>query len=215
MASFRMHISVAVVGSAAASVLCVQAGMVNQSQGLILLVIGALGGVLPDVDSDHSVPTRMLFKVLSGLFALLMLVCFEGQVSFVYLLALGLVSALSVHYLLFPIFASITEHRGLFHSLPAALILALSTAAICLYPLNLSLNFSWLAACFAGGGYLLHLLLDEIYSVNFMGQSLKSSFGSALTLFSASSWLSYTLLYLLVAAGFYALPLPQTLSSLL
>jgi len=211
MASFRTHISVAVIGSATASVLCVQAGMVSQPQGLILLFLGALAGILPDVDSDHSVPTRILFKILSAAFTLLVLLYFEGQMSFIYLLALGLAGALSVHYVLYPLFASVTVHRGLFHSVPAALILGLSTAGICLYLFHWTLHLAWLAACFAAGGYLLHLLLDEIYSVNFIGQTLKASFGSALTLFSISSWISYSLLYLLVVAGFYILPLPQLL----
>jgi len=66
-----------------------------------------------------------------------------------------------------------------------------------------------LAASFVSGGYLLHLLLDEIYSVNFMGSTLKKSFGSALTLFTRSSWLSYLLLYAAVGASFYLLPTPQ------
>jgi len=215
MASFRTHISVAVLGSAAASVLCVQAGWVNQPQALILLALGSLAGILPDVDSDHSVPTRLLFKVLSIAVAILVLICFEGEMSFVSLLALSLASALSVHYVIYPVFASVTAHRGLFHSLPAALILGLATAGICLYLFGWDLNLSWLAACFTCGGYLLHLILDELYSVNFMGQSLKASFGSALTLFSVSSWFSYLLLYLLVGAGFYVMPLPQMLSALI
>jgi len=135
----------------------------------------------------------------------------QGQVNLLYLLAISLISALFVRYIAYALFAGITEHRGLFHSLPAALLFGLSTVSIGIHMLGWSLHFAWLAAAFVSGGYLLHLLLDEIYSVNFMGSTLKKSFGSALTLFTRSSWLSYLLLYAIVGAGFYLLPMPNHL----
>jgi len=69
-------------------------------------------------------------------------------------------------------------------------------------------NLAWLAAAFVGGGYLLHLLLDEIYSVDLMGGSFKQSFGSALTLFNTSAWGSYLLLYLAVVFALAFAPFP-------
>jgi len=83
--------------------------------------------------------------------------------------------------------------------------------SIGIHLLGWALHFAWLAAAFVCGGYLIHLLLDELYSVNFMGSTLKKSFGSALTLFNRSSWLSYLLLYAIVGAGFYLLPMPNHL----
>ena len=177
--------------------------------------LGTIAGILPDVDSDHSVPTRIVFRLLAFVAAMLTIVVFQAQIHFLLLLVLALGSALAVRYLLYPLFASITVHRGLFHSLPAAILLGLAMVCVGLYGLQWSVDFAWLAASFVSGGYILHLLLDEFYSVDFMGRSLKSSFGSALTVFNRSSWLSYSFLYLLVTAGFYSLPLPAILQMMI
>ncbi len=212
MASFRTHLAVASVVSISAAAICVQAGLLSQSDALILFVLGSLAGILPDVDSDHSIATRLVFKLLGGAVAVLLMYVFVDRLHIALLLALALGSALLVRYLVYPVFASITVHRGLFHSLPAALLLALCMASLALYGLQWSLQLAWLSACFVCGGYLVHLLLDEFYSVDFMGRSLKTSFGSALTVFSFSSWASYSAMYLAVVAGLYVLPLPAIAS---
>lgn len=41
---------------------------------------------------------------------------------------------------------------------------------------------SWLLGLFMSGGYVIHLTLDEIYSVDFTGVRIRRSFGSALKL---------------------------------
>jgi len=208
MANFQTHLTVAAGASVAATAVCVQTGMADHAQGLLLISLGALAGILPDIDSDHSVPTRLVFNVLSFAVAVASLFALQGQVSLLYLLGISLLSALFVRYIAYALFAGITEHRGLFHSLPAALLFGLSTASIGIHLLGWSLHFAWLAAAFVSGGYLTHLLLDEIYSVNLMNSTLKQSFGSALTLFKRSSWFSYLLLYAAVGMGFYLLPTP-------
>jgi len=214
MASFRTHLAVAAVASASASALCVQAGLLALPEALMLAALGTAAGILPDIDSDHSIPTRLVFNLLSGVVAIFLLVAYAGQLHLPILLALAAGGVLCVRYVLYPIFAAITVHRGLFHSLPAALLLALCTASLGLYTLHWSVNFSWLTACFVCGGYLVHLLLDELYSVDFMGRGLKGSFGSALTVFSFSSWLAYSAMYLAVIAGFNTIPLPAIASRL-
>jgi membrane-bound metal-dependent hydrolase YbcI (DUF457 family) len=151
----------------------------------------------------------MVFTLLGFAVAAGTLFTLEGRYSLSLLLAIALLATIGVRYIVYALFASITEHRGLFHSLPAALLFGLATISIGIHLLHWKLGFAWLAAGFVSGGYLLHLLLDEIYSVNFMGSTLKKSFGSALTLFTRSSWLGYLLLYLAVGAGFYLLPRPS------
>jgi len=210
MANFQTHITVAAVGSTAATAVCVQAVMADHTQALLLIALGTLAGILPDIDSDHSVPTRLIFNVLSFAVAIATLFTLLGQLPMIPLLGVALLSALFVRYIAYSLFAGITEHRGLFHSLPAALLFGLATISIGIHILGWKLHFAWLSAAFVSGGYLLHLLLDELYSVNFMGSTLKKSFGSALTLFTRSSWLSYLLLYALVGTGFYLLPTPKS-----
>ncbi len=208
MANFQTHLTVAAGGSIAATAVCVQAGMANHTQGLLLIALGTLAGILPDIDSDHSVPTRLVFNMISFAVAVAALFAWQGQVSLPILLGISLASALFVRYIVYALFAGITAHRGLFHSLPAALLFGLASVSVGIHLLGWPLHFAWLAAGFVSGGYLLHLLLDEIYSVNFMGSTLKKSFGSALTLFTRSSWLSYLALYAAVGISFYLLPMP-------
>jgi len=209
MASFRTHLTVAAVLSGSAAGLAVEAGLIDYIDAFMLFALGAVAGILPDVDSDHSIATRLVFNLLSGAAALMLLFVFVNHLPLAQLLSLAVGGALLVRYLIYPVFASITVHRGLFHSLPAALLLALCVYSLTLYGLQWSLQLAWLSACFVCAGYLVHLLLDEFYSVDFMGRNLKSSFGSALTLFSFSSWPAYTAMYMAVGLGFYVLPLPH------
>ena len=53
------------------------------------------------------------------------------------------------------------------------------------YVLGTHEGVAWLGGGFMFIGYLTHLLLDELYSVNLMGQRLKRSFGSAMKLFDS------------------------------
>jgi len=209
MATFQTHLTVAAGGSIAAMAVTVQTGMVDHTQGLVLVALGTLAGILPDIDSDHSVPTRLVFNIFSFAAAIAAIFLFQRQFNPVYLLGIVLLCALFIRYIAYMLFAGITEHRGLFHSFPAALLFGLATASIGIHVAEWSLNFAWLAATFVCAGYLAHLLLDEIYSVNFMGGTLKKSFGSALTLYTRSSWPLYLLLYAIVGTGFYLLPMPK------
>jgi len=47
---------------------------------------------------------------------------------------------------------------------------------------------AWLAAGFMSVGYLTHLILDEVYSVDVMDTRIKASFGSALKLVDSKHW---------------------------
>jgi hypothetical protein len=208
MANFNTHITVAGTASLTATGVCLQADMITQSQALLLLPLGAIAGVLPDIDSDHSVPARLIFTILSFAVAAALVFSYQGAMDIFTLLLLASVGGLSMRYIILHIFTRMTVHRGLFHSLPAALLSGLLIVLSGIHLLHWTLNFAWLAAVFVCGGYLLHLLLDEACSVDLMGGSFKQSFGSALTLFSTSAWLSYLLLYLAVGLGFVFAPLP-------
>jgi len=209
MANFRVHLTVAAAGSITATAVCIQTGIVSQPEALLLVALGTLAGILPDIDSDHSIPTRLVFSIISFAVATAALLILQGKVHLIVMLAASLLSALFIRYVVYALFTSITEHRGLFHSLPAALLFGLMTISTGIHVLDWQLDFAWIAATFVCGGYLLHLILDEIYSVDFMDSTLKKSFGSAFTLFNRSSWFSYVLLYAVVGSGFYLLPSPN------
>jgi membrane-bound metal-dependent hydrolase YbcI (DUF457 family) len=79
-----------------------------------------------------------------------------------------------------------TRHRGMFHSLPAAAIFAELTYLACDCPDN-SLRLFKAGAVLIG--FMSHLILDEIWAVQFRGGfRLKSSFGTALKLWDKVWW---------------------------
>ncbi len=211
MANFQTHVTVAAAASIAVTAGLVQEGSVTMAEAPLLILLGSFAGILPDIDSDHSVPVRMLFHMLGMVAAVMVLYLFYDRMQLSALLGLMFAATLVSRFLLYPMFAALTEHRGLFHSLPAAVLFGLVTFSVGYHLLGWSLNFGWLAAAFVSGGYALHLLLDELYSVNVVGSSLKRSFGSALTLFSPSAWPGYLLLYAVIALSLYQLPLPESL----
>jgi len=206
MASFQTHIAVAGAASLAGAGICMQSGLASDSQALLLLVLGSMAGILPDVDSDHSISIRMVFGLLAFATAAALVFAFMGKQPLPVLLLLALLGVAVVRMVLYPAFAHMTVHRGLFHSIPAALLAGLLAILSGAWLLGWHARFCWLAGLFVSGGYLLHLLLDEMYSVNLAGHRLKASFGSALTLFSVREWQGYVVLYIAVLLGFVLLP---------
>lgn len=186
MASYRGHLmfsSVLGTGYGAAGLLCWQLdwGPVFLGAGLT-----TLGGLLPDLDSDSGVPVRELFGLAAALTPLFLYSRLHAEgVNTEQTVAILAGVYLFVRYGLSGAFKRFTVHRGMFHSLPALLI-----AGLVVYlgypnkdvPLRLYL---------AGGamlGFLSHLVLDELYSVDFMGVGIRLNkyAGSALKLWSPS-----------------------------
>jgi hypothetical protein len=87
-----------------------------------------------------------------------------------------------VRYVAHFFFHRLSYHRGIFHSVLAAVFFALLTVVIYRYLLGRHEGVAWLAGGFMLAGYLVHLLLDEIYSVDVMDTRIKASFGTALKL---------------------------------
>ncbi len=99
------------------------------------------------------------------------------------------------------LFRRYTKHRGMWHSIPAAMIAGLATFLVANSgDFEIRLFKSWAVVI----GFVSHLLLDEIYAVDWQGRRIrvKKSFGTALKFFSKSRWanvVTYGKLVLLVA----------------
>ena len=78
------------------------------------------------------------------------------------------------------LFHKYAVHRGVWHTIAAALVCSFATAIFFYYVLGRPDGVGWLAAGFMFIGYLTHLTLDEIYSVDVLGARIKKSFGTAL-----------------------------------
>lgn len=88
----------------------------------MLLGLGAFGGLLPDIDSDHSVPIRISFNLFAFALAFLVMFVFIGRYTVLELAAIWLAVFLAVRYLVLELFVSLTTctHCWRQYSLPYA-----------------------------------------------------------------------------------------------
>ncbi|WP_346797030.1 metal-dependent hydrolase [Halomonas sp. Bachu 37] len=182
MADFRTHITIATVGGALFAYGGWQAQWWPGSQALLMPALVAFGGILPDIDADRSRSIRLIFNLLSVPALVLGALLLQPWLTpGVLLLSCGAIY-FSVRYLGGVLFARLTVHRGIWHSLMAGMLCSFIAAALSFQLLG---QESWLAWCHGvavGLGFLIHLLLDELYSVDLEGARLKRSFGTALKL---------------------------------
>ena len=183
MANFSTHIGVAALGSGMLATLCLQVGFVDAKDALLLASAGVIGGILPDIDLHYSHPSRIIFSLLGILLSFLWIFAAENDLSIIELWLAGIGIYLLVRYPLWKAFNKFTVHRGALHSIITAILAGLLTVLLCFYVFSRLPFTSWLIGLFIFLGFILHLLLDELYSIDFMGHRLKRSFGTALKLF--------------------------------
>lgn len=185
MASYRGHLTLSSVLGAAYGGWAAYQWQFDWGDVFLGAGLTTLGGVLPDLDSDSGVPVRELFGLSAAVVSLVAYPHIREQ-GFTLEQTLALLGGLYlfIRYGLSRVFRHWTVHRGMFHSIPAMLIAGLITY------LALRVGGSIIRLYLAGGvmlGFLSHLVLDELCSVNLAGVSIKQSAGTALKFFS-SSW---------------------------
>lgn len=99
-----------------------------------------------------------------------------------------------MRYILGYLLAKFTVHRGLWHSIPAAVLCSEITYLLFF---DLPVKVRLLYALSVLGGFISHLLLDEMYSVKVLALDTKRSFGTALK-FTGPSKLQTFFLYFLI-----------------
>jgi uncharacterized membrane protein HdeD (DUF308 family) len=187
MANFSTHLAVGSVASGLAATVAMASGVVPQHHLLTLTLAGIIGSVLPDIDLEKAVPSRILFGALGVVFAFVTLFNFERQYSILELWIVWLGVYLGVRHGVFHAFHRRTTHRGIWHSLLAGVLFAGLTAMLFANVFNEDPLTSWIAGAFVLFGFIVHLALDEFSSVDFEGKRIKKSFGSALKLFDYKS----------------------------
>jgi hypothetical protein len=142
--------------------------------------------MLPDLDSDSGVPVRELFSLLAVVVPILLidrlrLAGFDGPKLLVLLAGIYVL----IRYGISRIFNRITVHRGMFHSIPAMFVCGMS-AYLLFHHKEITHRLFVAAAVMLG--FLSHLVLDELYSVDFMGARIRLNkyAGSAVKLYSSS-----------------------------
>lgn len=207
MASFEQHVNGAVIASGIAIVPLYSASLLDVHQSLIVLGLGIVGGVLPDLDSDNSKPLQIVFKIFSIFFPLFIVLSLSKDTSLVEMIAYWLLSSLFLHITIFKLFTKLTSHRGIFHSIPMGVMFGLATTHIFYSMLGYQLIFSTIAGIFLSFGYMVHLLLDELVSLNALGLHIKKSLGTALKLYDKNNKFGTLIVYSIIGLFLYKSPI--------
>ena len=202
MADFKTHISTSTMIGMGYGAL----GLLQfQLSWPVCMVAGGLcsvAGILPDADSDSGQTVREITGFAAAVSPLLLLDHLEqiGISHHSMLLASGCLYII-IRFGLGELLRRITVHRGMWHSLPAAIIAGLVTSLVCSCEDN-RVRFYKVGAVMLG--YVTHLVLDEMYSVQ-VGRGrvrVKKSLGTALKIFGPSAWAN-TVTYGLLFAGLF------------
>ena len=213
MASFRGHLAFsASLGTALGGLAWWQLGY---DPGTAALAAGltAVGGMMPDLDSDSGVPVREMFNLAGVMIPLVLLrrIISMGLEMEEVLVVLGTMYV-TIRYGVAYWFKKMTVHRGMFHSVPGMLIAGLLTFLAYKHP---QLGPRILLALAVMIGFMSHLLLDELCAVDFRGlkPALNQFAGSALKFGSKSRWatgVTYAILLGLSALVFLDVRPPST-----
>lgn len=179
MANFNTHLSLAGIGSGLLASATIATNLSTSSEGVVLWMTGTIGGLLPDIDADHSSSLKVVFNCMALLLTIVIIVrlSHNHSLTFVWLIIVGVY--LSLRWLALPLFKQFTVHRGSWHSLLAGCTLSLLVTDTAWHVIGVSDRFAWLLGIFLAIGYVIHLLLDEIYAFDISGTRFKRSFGSA------------------------------------
>lgn len=183
MAGYREHISVS--GLLGAAYGCAAVFMLGFSivQACIAAALTWMAGMLPDLDSESGRPVQELSSLTAAIAPLLLMLHVNklGMDSDRAMLC-GMLTYAFARYGGGWLLGKLTVHRGMFHSIPALLIAAELTY---LSYHSDEIRVRMLMGIGVGIGFLSHLILDEMYSVQWSGSKIKlaRSAGSALKFF--------------------------------
>lgn len=187
MANFRTHITVSTVAGVGYGA---AAYALYDVPGPACLLAGGLCGVsgmLPDLDSGPGVPLRESLAFAAAVVSTMLADRFQnfGWTMDAIILA-GAIVYLVIRFAVAELLKRYTVHRGMFHSIPAAIVFGEMAYLLATGDLPIRLYK-------AGGvvlGYMIHLVLDEMYSVYYVRgrMQIKKSFGTAVKLFGDKLW---------------------------
>ena len=192
MAGFKTHITTStVLGIGYGAGAYVGYG-VPWDQCFLAGALCSVSGMLPDIDSDNGVPLRESLAFGAAVVPMLMIDRFRHMgLSTDSMVLCGALIYLAIRFGLGKFLRKYTVHRGMFHSIPAGLIFAELAFLMC------DCESTALRLYKSGGvlvGFMSHLILDEIYSIEWhRGRlRLKKSFGTALKVWGRTMWSNFS-----------------------
>lgn len=195
MANFKTHVIGSISFGLLSDIIFLEPPDRTFKNIFIYLLFALIGGFLPDIDSKGSISKRVIFTILAVCLSTIVLkhtlqYCLINYNSLFKCFLIYLFIRYGLSWILY----RFTIHRGIFHSIPVMLCWSFGISIM----VN-SVN-QWMIAISVLSGFLSHLILDELYSVNLENLKFKKSFGTALKFSSSNNlatFLSYTLAIML------------------
>lgn len=188
MAGFKTHITVSTTLGVAYGAAGAYYWDIPIPSAILAGGLCSISGMLPDLDSDSGTPLRESVAFTAAVVPMMLAHRLElllGSKELV-ILASAFIYCL-IRFTLAQVLKEYTVHRGMFHSIPAALIAAEVAFLLCTAGTT---EVRYFKAGAVLAGFMSHLVLDEIWSITWKRGRLrlKSSSGTALKLWGDSTW---------------------------
>ena len=174
----------------------------------------SFAGMLPDLDSDTSKSFQECMYLTAGIGCILTAsrLRFHGADPDLAMLG-GAFMFLFIRFIVATWVKKITVHRGMIHSIPMAIL----AGQLVFFAVTGEIHDRLVKAAALTIGYLSHLVLDEVYSVDTKGGTLrlKRSFGTALKWTNPKQMSAVTAIYgLIFCLGFAMCTHPEAIEEI-
>ena len=182
MAGFKTHITVSTLAGAGYGAAAYAFFDVPGPACILAGGLCSVSGMLPDIDSGPGRPLKESLAFAAAVVSTMLVDRFQQfGWSMESIILAGALVYLLVRFGMAELLKRYTVHRGMFHSIPAAIIFGEFAYLLAAGDLHLRLYK-------AGGvvlGYMIHLVLDEMWSVYYVRgrMQVKKSFGTAIKFF--------------------------------
>ena len=197
MANFKTHMVVGATVSGVSSTLLLSTHHISGSGAMGLFFLGTVGSLIPDVDSQTSIPFKITFTLLTIVLSF-GLIFSKPNYSLIEMMILWLAIYLLMKFVIMKLFTQLTIHRGIFHSIPMGVLFGFGTTLFLKTFLWIDNYFAIWGGFFITLGFITHLILDEVYSVDLVNRRMKKSFGTAFTLYKKENMLATFIIYGLI-----------------
>jgi membrane-bound metal-dependent hydrolase YbcI (DUF457 family) len=210
MAMFPTHIKCSTLAGIGCGAVAYLGCGVPLTTSLVGAGLCSVGGILPDIDSGPGIPLREITTFLASvvptmLITRLLSYSFDQET----LILAGAAIYVAIRFGLAHFLRHYTVHRGMFHSFPSMAIFGEMTYLL-FYGESMFVRLFMVAAVCLG--FFIHLLLDEIYSVEWDGKPhLKRSFGTAMKFVGPELWPNFACYAKLAVLTFLVLNDPSVI----
>ena len=187
MAGFKTHIATSTVVGLGYGGAAYATFHVSDESCMVAAGLCSVAGILPDLDSDSGQTVREITGFAAAVIPLLLLDQLRAYgLNHEEVILAGGCLYIIMRFGLAGILKRLTVHRGMWHSIPAAIVAGLVTSFLCDCPELFERLLKVIAVVL---GYMTHLVLDEIYSFEaFRGRfRIKKSLGTALKVWNPNS----------------------------